>query len=88
MPVMVLSKRGLQDNRSVRPLTPREGHDQIWRNFKVLGKKILSKVAIILGDILGYFENDSFVKHCCGYLLGNVWRKFGYFLANFWSHWS
>ena len=28
--------------------------------FKVLGKKILSKVAQIFGDVLGYFENDHY----------------------------
>ena len=43
-------------------------------------KMFFSKVAQKLGDILGYFEKNFLIKHCCGSFLGNVWGKFCYFL--------
>ena len=63
--------------------------DQIGRFFKVLGVKFYLKAAQILEDFLSYFEEGRVsIKNCCGYFLGKLWGKLGYFYSNIWSHWS
>ena len=55
---------------SIRPVWPD------WTIFDcTLAKHFFTKVAQILSEILGYFEKRHFLVKCCGYLLGNFWKK-------------
>ena len=48
--------------------------DNSWKFFNT---NFLTKVA----QLYNYFVNNQFIsKTCCGYLLGNFWKKLGYFL--------
>ena len=52
-----------------------------WAIFYTSRQYFFTKVAQICVDILGYFEKCYFLnKNISGYILGNFWRKIGYFL--------
>ena len=53
--------------------------DQIGQLLKVLGNKILAKVALIFCNNFGNCKKTLFMLNWCGYFMGNFWRQLGYF---------
>ena len=54
--------------------------DQIGLFFIFLAKKYLTEVAKYLGNFFCFVKNSTFKFILFGYLLGNFYSKFGYFL--------
>ena len=56
--------------------------------WKFWAKILVTKVAQILNDILGYFDTWHFLsKNFCVFFLGNFSKKWSNFYSNIWSHW-
>ena len=54
--------------------------DQIVHFLMFLVKNFLTKVAQMIGNILGNFKTSLLYKNCCCYFLGIFWKHLGYFL--------